>query len=114
MIVLSPEDLLPSVYMCLNRLAPAYEGIELGIGETLLMKAIAHTTGRSVAQIKADAGKKGDLGIVAETSRGSQRTMFQPAALTIPAVFEKLKGIAGNGKKCDIKAIFFIIEFRKL
>jgi hypothetical protein len=25
-IVLSPEDLLPSVYMCLNKLAPAYEG----------------------------------------------------------------------------------------
>ncbi len=105
--VLSPDDLLPSVYMCLNKLAPAYEGIELGIGETLLMKAIAQTTGRSVAQIKADASKKGDLGIVAEESKGSQRVMFQPAPLTIPAVFEKLKVIAkmtGNqsmGKKVE-------------
>lgn len=26
-IVLTPEDLLPSVYLCLNKLAPAYEGI---------------------------------------------------------------------------------------
>jgi hypothetical protein len=26
-IVLCPEDLLPSVYLCLNKLAPAYEGI---------------------------------------------------------------------------------------
>ena len=25
-IVLTPEDLLPSVYLCLNKLAPAYEG----------------------------------------------------------------------------------------
>lgn len=25
-IVLTPQDLLPSVYLCLNKLAPAYEG----------------------------------------------------------------------------------------
>ena len=93
--------------MCLNRLAPAYEGKELGIGETLLIKAIAQTTGRSVQQIKTDANKKGDLGIVAETSKGSQRTMFQPAPLTVQSVFGKLKEIAamtGNqsmGKKVE-------------
>jgi hypothetical protein len=32
---------------------------------------------RSLQHIKADVGKKGDLGIVAETSRGTQRIMFQ-------------------------------------
>ena len=44
-IVLTPGDLLMCVYLCLNKLAPAYEGIELGIGESLLMKVICQTTG---------------------------------------------------------------------
>lgn len=92
--VQTPADLQPSVYMTLNRLAPAWEGIELGIGESLLIKAIANSTGRSAAQIKADMGKLGDLGLVAEQSRGGQRTMFQPKQLTVQAVFEKLKDIA--------------------
>ena len=47
-IALTPNELLPCVYLCLNKLAPAYEGVELGIGETLLMKAIAQCTGNLI------------------------------------------------------------------
>lgn len=28
--LLTPEDLLPSIYLCLNQLAPAYHSLELG------------------------------------------------------------------------------------
>ncbi|XP_011882996.1 PREDICTED: DNA ligase 1 isoform X3 [Vollenhovia emeryi] len=112
-IVLSPADLLPSVYLCLNQLAPAYEGIELGVADTNLMKAIAQCTGRTLAQIKDDVQKVGDLGIVAESSRSNQRTMFQPAPLTVPNVYAKLKeigqmtGQASLTKKLDkIQTLF--------
>ena len=62
----TPADLLASVYMTLGRLAPAWEGVELGIGDSILMKAIAVSCGRSPAQIKSDTEKLGDLGLVAE------------------------------------------------
>ncbi|XP_056017294.1 DNA ligase 1-like [Ostrea edulis] len=103
---LSSNDLLQCVYLCLNKLAPAYEGLELGIGETVLMKAIAQATGRGIDKVKADAQEKGDLGLVAETSRSSQRTMFTPAKLTVPAVFSKLRDIAGmSGNSAMAKKI---------
>ena len=58
------------------------------------MKAIAQCTGRTLAQIKAEVQKVGDLGIVAEGSRSNQRTMFQPAPLSVPNVYSKLKEMA--------------------
>uniref|UniRef100_A0A665XEP0 DNA ligase n=1 Tax=Echeneis naucrates TaxID=173247 RepID=A0A665XEP0_ECHNA len=88
------NDLLCCVYLCLNQLGPAYLGMELGVGETVLMKAVAQATGRQLDKIKAEAQEKGDLGLVAESSRSNQRTMFQPASLTAGGVFRKLKEIA--------------------
>ena len=55
-------------YTLFPQVGPAYEGLELGVGESLLIKAIAGTTGRTVQHIKADKLEKGDLGIVAEVS----------------------------------------------
>lgn len=34
----TPEDLLPATYLCSNQVAPAHEGIELGIGDAILIK----------------------------------------------------------------------------
>lgn len=107
-LVLSPDDLLKAVYLCLNKLAPDYEGLELGIGESLLVKALAEATGRTAEKVRAEAAAKGDLGLVAESSRSHQRVLFSPPPLTLATVFAKLRSIAemtGNAsqqKKVDI------------
>ncbi|XP_034063793.1 DNA ligase 1 [Gymnodraco acuticeps] len=82
------------------------------------MKAVAQATGRQLDKIKADAQEKGDLGLVAESSRSNQRIMFQPASLTAGGVFRKLKEIgsmSGNSamnKKIDIiKGLFVACRF---
>ncbi|KXX82571.1 DNA ligase 1 [Madurella mycetomatis] len=97
---LTPDDLLPTVLLMINKLAPDYVGIELGIGESLIMKAIGESTGRSLAVIKQDQKEIGDLGLVAVKSRSTQPTMFKPKALTIRDVHKGLMAIAtmtGNG-----------------
>ena len=99
---LTPNDLLPTVMLMLNKLAADYAGIELGIGESLIMKAIGESSGRSLAVIKDDHRKIGDLGLVAAKSRSKQGQMFKPKALTVRGVHQGLLEIAkmeGHGSQ---------------
>ena len=75
-------------------MGPSFKGIELGIGDSIILKAVAEATGRTLAAIKASYDELGDLGQVAEQSRGTQRTMFRPPPLTIRGVFKVLLEIA--------------------
>lgn len=97
---LTPDEMVPTVLLMINKLAPDYAGIELGIGESLIMKAIGESTGRSLQVIKNDQKEIGDLGLVAVKSRSTQPTMFKPTPLTVRGVHRGLMGIAtvtGNG-----------------
>ncbi|KAJ9124875.1 hypothetical protein QFC24_002804 [Naganishia onofrii] len=102
-------DLLRVVYLCINRLCPDYMGIELGIGESLIIKAVAQCTGRSVQQIKSELRTVGDLGLVAQQSRGKQKTLFKTAPLTVPFVFKCLTDIAkATGNASQAKKVGII------
>lgn len=104
---LTPDDLLPVVLLMVGKLAADYAGIELGIGESLIMKAIGESTGRSLKVVKEDQQKVGDLGLVAAKSRGGQPMMFKPKPLTVRTVHEGLMKIAtvegqgAQGRKVD-------------
>ncbi|KAI5481277.1 DNA ligase [Pseudohyphozyma bogoriensis] len=105
----TPGDLLKTVYLCINRLCPDYEPLELGIGESLLMKAIGESCGRTLAQVKADYKKVGDLGEVAMASRKKQATLFAPKRLTIDYTFGILTQIAkASGHKSQERKVGLI------
>jgi DNA ligase-1 len=104
---LTPSDLLPTTLLMINKLAADYTGVELGIGESLIKKAISESTGRTLQHINSDHNEIGDLGLVAAKSRSKQPTMFKPKPLTIQGVHKGLLAIAtiegqgAQGRKVD-------------
>ena len=85
----------------------------MGLGETLLIKAIATATGGSLARVKQEVEARGDIGLVAESSRSNQRTMFQPKLLHVASLFRALREIAqitghsAMGRKVErVRALF--------
>ena len=105
-----PTVLSETIYLCINKLGPDYEGLELGLGESLIMKALGESCGRQVSEIKKQYTKLGDLGQVAMASKQNQSVMFgKPKILTVPVVFDKLKDIAkSTGKESQQKKVNII------
>eukprot|EP01084_Bolivina_argentea_P091004 163885_1 len=88
------DSLLNCVYLCCNEIAPPYDGVELGIGDSIIMKALCESTGRKLRDIKTEYTNTGDLGDVAVECRAKQHTLFKPKPLTVENVFSTLKKIA--------------------
>lgn len=98
-IATTPGDLLSTVYLSANRIAPPHEGLELGIGDASLIKALAEAYGRREEHVKKQLKELGDLGLVAKASRSSQRMMFKPQPLTIVKVLDTFRTIAKESGK---------------
>ena len=90
----APDNLVPAIYLCVNRLGPEYEAPELGVGEGMLIKAIAEATGRTLDKVKADLKTHGDLGLVAQRSKGTQKSLGTLKKLSVTTLFAALKQIA--------------------
>ena len=103
---------VPSLYILTNKVAPDYDSLELGIGDTILFKALAEATGCTVAKLKLEMQSKGDIGLVAEANRCNQKLIFTPKKLTVSAVFTKLKEIASiSGNSVTFTYSFFMSYF---
>ncbi|KAJ3008928.1 hypothetical protein HKX48_008263, partial [Thoreauomyces humboldtii] len=90
----SPDDLLATLYLSSNSIAPSYKGVELGVGPQILIKAITSISDFSPKRIKAVWDACGDWGDVVVQARRTTRMLIAPKPLTVAVVFATLQKIA--------------------
>jgi DNA ligase-1 len=89
------EDIDKIIYLLQGQVAPPFEGIDVGIGDKLVERAISIATGYDVKKIDAEYKKTGDLGKSAENLMGKKAQMsLVSRKLTISSVHESLIKIA--------------------
>jgi DNA ligase-1 len=87
------EEIDRVIYLCQEQLLPPFRGVELGMSEKLLTRALAKALDTDERRVAAAYKQRGDLGLVAETlvARPSGRQ-----GLTVTEVYEALLRIAGT------------------
>ncbi|XP_042500637.1 DNA ligase 6 isoform X2 [Macadamia integrifolia] len=96
LLALSPEDVLPAIYLCTNKIAADYEKMELNIGGSLVTAALEEACGTNRSKIKEMYNKMGDLGDVAQVCRQTQSFLAPPCPLSIRDVFSSLQKISAE------------------
>ncbi|KAL3129202.1 DNA Ligase I [Cryptosporidium hominis] len=129
----NPSDLIDAVYICMNKVAPDYEGKESGVGDSILIKCISESSDKSEKRIKEDqiSGKFEDLGEIAAICKKQMRLLFEPQRLTIHDVYsdlyslteitgkqsqqlkkDKIKKLLVSGKQDEVKYIVRFLQGR--
>ena len=89
------EEVGRVAYLLQGKLYPDYEGVELGLADKLLIKAVSAVSGKSENTIEDDYKKTGDMGLTAEKilQRKSQAVLVK-RTLTVNVVYEVFDKIA--------------------
>jgi DNA ligase-1 len=88
-------------YLLQGKIYPDYEGVELGLADKLLIKAVSAVSGKSENSVEDDYNKTGDLGLTVEKllQKKSQAALVK-RTLTVDVVYEvfdKIAHAAGSG-----------------
>eukprot|EP00826_Nyctotherus_ovalis_P059787 TRINITY_DN8346_c0_g1_i1.p2 TRINITY_DN8346_c0_g1~~TRINITY_DN8346_c0_g1_i1.p2 ORF type:complete len:222 (+),score=71.01 TRINITY_DN8346_c0_g1_i1:170-835(+) len=73
--LLHPEELASVFYFYIVKLAPDYKSKETGVGQEILVRAVAQVVGRSEKEVRESKVSLGDLGLVFAESKNTMKTM---------------------------------------
>lgn len=91
---LRPPDLGRVLYLAQGLLRPEYEGVELGVADSLARRAVASATHTEEAEVARRMKESGDLGTTAGELLAGIRRLGEPAPLTVSEVYSELTRIA--------------------
>jgi DNA ligase-1 len=93
-----PTDLPVLLYLLCGKIGPAYEAVELGIGDKNIVDALVKGLGCSAASLNQKGeNADGDLGTAAQKAKGSQRTLnfgAKPNPLSSQQVLQGFRDVA--------------------
>jgi DNA ligase-1 len=103
----TPNEIIAKViYLIQGKLKPNFEGVELGIAEKLVIRAISKSAGVTIKKIEDDYNDGGDLGITASNIlQQKTQTTFSAETITLERVYEtllKISTLQGKGSQ-DMK-----------
>ena len=103
----TPNEIIAKViYLIQGKLKPNFEGVELGIAEKLVIRAISKSAGVTVKKIEEDYNDGGDLGItVSNILKQKTQTTLSAETITLERVYEtllKISTLQGKGSQ-DMK-----------
>lgn len=104
------DDLKKLVYLIQGQLVPDYLGIELGMANKMIIKALSLISERKEKEIDEMFLKEGDLGTVAKliSEKKSQNSLFNKE-LTVDYVYDELMRLAktsGKGSQAKKQGIY--------
>ncbi len=88
-----PAELPAVIYLLQGQLRPEYEGVELGVADSLARKALALATGLPEGTVRQHGSRSGDLGDTAESLWGEGKKLASPP-LEVKEVYDRLTRVA--------------------
>ena len=88
------------VYLIQGKLRPDWEGVEVGLGEKLALRAVAGAVGTSDAAVLREARRRGDLGDAAQhLMRDHQAVAPALSVENVYGALERIALLAGKGSQ---------------
>ena len=100
------ETMSKTIYLIQGKLRPNFEGVEIGIAEKLVIRAISKSSGSTIKKIESDYNNGGDLGkTAANILKEKTQTTFAAETITLERVYDtllKISKLEGKGSQ-DMK-----------